>query len=340
MVRISKRGAAGFTLVELLVVIAIIAILISLLLPAVQKVREAASNTQCINNLRQIGIALHNYHTSNGGFPPAEAETPPGAGSAVPSVRHAWTTFLLPYIEQENLHRLYNFSPSPGVSPNFGWNDPSNDPVISQDIKLFICPSAPTAAGRKANVIAGEPGTNRPTRGIIDYVGSGTILRDNPALNQSRFNPPLFGTGSVNDGTYFGILGYNVSRKMQEVIDGASNTILVGECAGRSQLWRQGALAGGNSQRGAWADPRFQGAVLQLDGFDPSNPAGTTGGICAVNCSNQSANQGGLYSFHPHGANVLWGDSSVRPLRARLDVTTVATLITRNRREPLPSGID
>src|ERR1700756_2643029 len=100
MVR-SLQKRRGFTLVELLVVIAIIAILIGLLLPAVQKVREAAARAQCMNNLKQMGLALHNYHSVFGGFPPAKVTTP---------TTHNWTVFILPYIEQDNLYKRYNFS--------------------------------------------------------------------------------------------------------------------------------------------------------------------------------------------------------------------------------------
>src|SRR5271166_1797478 len=112
-----RRRAAGFTLIELLVVIAIIAILIGLLVPAVQQVRESANRTTCANNLRQLGLALHNYHGDYKGFPPGRYA--PANGSA-----HSFATLILPYMDQVNLYRQYNF--------NVTWSAAANDSGVIQ----------------------------------------------------------------------------------------------------------------------------------------------------------------------------------------------------------------
>src|SRR5829696_10024864 len=143
---VTKR--AGFTLIELLVVIAIIAILIGLLLPAVQKVREAAARTKCQNNLKQLALGLHNYHDANGAFPMARP--------AATAVSHSWPIYVFPYIEQAALYRQYNFA--------VRWDDatspqvPQNKEIIRTRLPMLECPSGPDRLF--------DPATDR---GFMDY---------------------------------------------------------------------------------------------------------------------------------------------------------------------------
>src|SRR5688572_19266635 len=131
------RTRRGFTLIELLVVIAIIAILIGLLLPAVQKVREAAQRTQCQNNLKQIGLGLHNYHDANNALPPSWKYAVPSGG--VPyATFHGWGVYVLPFLEQSALYQRYDFNKDSFEEPNLS--------VVLTPLKMFECPASPDPA--------------------------------------------------------------------------------------------------------------------------------------------------------------------------------------------------
>jgi prepilin-type N-terminal cleavage/methylation domain-containing protein/prepilin-type processing-associated H-X9-DG protein len=241
------RRRHGFTLIELLVVIAIIGILIALLLPAVQKVREAANRIHCQNNLKQLGLALQNYHDSYDGFPPA---TVTGLGAT----HHGWVARVLPYFEKDNLFRVYHW--------DVNWNDPLNDSTdlninplqINQTVlKDLTCPSAP--AGRHA----------ANSRGVNDYPAVNT--EDNMGV-LIHVNVPR--GGSLRSGT-----------RLSDVTDGTSNTIVLAEDGGRNQLWVKGKHMAGSNTNGAWVNPANMNTPV---GYDAAT--GTRPGSCAINCTN------------------------------------------------------
>jgi prepilin-type N-terminal cleavage/methylation domain-containing protein/prepilin-type processing-associated H-X9-DG protein len=276
----------GFTLIELLVVIAIIAVLIGLLVPAVQKVREAAARLTCQNNLKQLGLGLHNYHDVYKGFPPAVQDTP----------NFGWTQFILPYIEQQPLYNRINFKVN---WDHTAVNDADPGGVNQTEIAVFLCPSAPTGRSGDRN------------RKIIDY----------PAINQLT-RPNAYATNlPPSDPTYIGILGHNVRRRMVEVRDGTSNTLLLAESAGRNQKWQMGTMVSTSGTTGAWANP---GTAIVVTGFNPVTK--TLPGPCAVNCTNDNE----VYSFHTGGANVVFGDGSVRFMPATISLDLLIALTTRS----------
>jgi prepilin-type N-terminal cleavage/methylation domain-containing protein/prepilin-type processing-associated H-X9-DG protein len=329
----------GFTLIELLVVIAIIAILIGLLLPAVQKVREAAARMSCQNNLKQIGLALHNYHDANRNFPPAKInsgsaqdgtanyyQNKPGTfvtrnGRQFAKVySHTGFTMLLPYIEQDNLYKAYNFDlPStheswdgyaganghiPDDLANFpaGVRGTTNEQVVGTYVKTYTCPSDQNPPPLENFSLPASTGP-KPD-GYWAY--SGTNQRRSNYLFNTYKHTDYTSTYSVGD-TNAGVFGTNGAASLTNIRDGTSNTIMVGEA--RQQ------------QCSTYFGPRWGAGVhTSVHGYVPdfrfhiNYPAGNDTSLCFSNdpAIKKLQYAWGYGSWHTGGANFVFCDGSVR----------------------------
>lgn len=304
----------AFTLVELLVVIAIIGVLVALLLPAVQSAREAARRMQCSNNLRQIGIALHNFEDTNKCFPPGgvSGTTLTEAHNRfliTANTNHSWVIFLLPFMEQKNVYDLYKF--------NVDFRAPANQQARETVIKTLICPSTPRATPVQSVTYAGYGAVKVA---LTDYGVNNSI---SAALGPTA-GPNLIDAAS--EASPHGVMRVNEMQRFSDITDGTSNTFWIAENAGRPSLYRTGhKLVSGTTITGAgWTDRDNE---YITHGF--STDGVTSAGPCAINCTNNNE----IYGFHPSGGMVIFGDASVRMMMQGTDIRVVGAMLTRSAGE-------
>jgi prepilin-type N-terminal cleavage/methylation domain-containing protein/prepilin-type processing-associated H-X9-DG protein len=301
-----SRTRSGFTLIELLVVIAIIAILIGLLLPAVQKIREAANRLQCKNNLKQIGLAFHNYHATNDCFPSgfvskAAATDGPSLGPG-----WGWGGYLLPYLEQDNLFRQIDFTKDIA--------HPANAQARVTGLKAFRCPSD-SPAGPTTTV---RDGSGNPICEVAfgNYVGVAGVYEVS--------GYPDTGNGSP------GVLLRNSNVRVTDITDGSSNTIFVGE---RSWMW-QGKV---RSPLTTWTGAVTNAVIPQT--LNPALGVEVEGVMVLTNSgsvaegrvpNNTLDHVEDANSNHPQGVNFLFGDGSVRSIQNTISPAVWVGITTRS----------
>jgi prepilin-type N-terminal cleavage/methylation domain-containing protein len=349
-----RRGRQAFTLIELLVVIAIIAILIGLLVPAVQKVRDAAARLQCQNNLKQIGLALHNYHDTYKKFPsghemrsknwlgplpaPADAKFTTGRTSANPFYFSNWAIQILPFIEQGNLFKQYN--------NNYTNEHPNNRFVVQQFVPVYSCPSDPNAStlenpgstpsGAQYGSFQYAHGSYRGMTGINDYykgVNGGSPPDWGGYPNEVTYLIQHI-TGPAARGVLHGVDDWNSlsNERIASITDGTSNTLMAGERAtttttNRGTFWADSfnlysLSSAGVESASLLAD--YSACTALLGQQDPN------GNTDAFPCKY------GWGSLHTGGINFVCCDGHVVFISTSINMTVFQSLATISGGEVIP----
>jgi len=321
----NAQRRSGFTLIELLVVIAIIAILIGLLLPAVQKVREAAARMKCQNNLKQIGIAIHGYHDAMGRFPPgSSADIPPWKTTPptdpIQDWGSSWMVHMLAYIEQTAVLSKWQFA---GQS---GWQSANNNSTIKGlTISIYRCPSTSL------------PDLNPYSSTLPGAGGVGIMYTSYTSISGSAIDSGIktYGTNLVSEQ---GILYANSMVTMLQINDGTSNTVMVGEQSNHLRDVNNQVVLGGKyggpsniAVTSQGPDGWIQGSMIPANTVAPGGPKNKGGNDAVYNAntiryqinqigftitspgtSDNVGNNIPLSSMHTGGTNLLFGDGSVR----------------------------
>jgi len=320
MTRAPNRRPAGFTLIELLVVIAIIAVLIGLLLPAVQKVREAAQRTQCTNNLKQMGLALHNYHDANGTFPSGHKVTTTDYSNDNLAFYYAnWAILILPYMEQQSLYQQFD--------PTVSIFDARNKVIRETYVSSYTCP-----ADINANqILVPESSPGSGGGGVAFMTGS---YRGMGGVSATGFDQWAGFPSEVRKNflTRAGLRGMFHTdwpggpirpESMNTIPDGTSNTLFVGERATRTHVSR-GTFWANSFNLYSLSGAYNQSATLLAD-YD----------ACGNVASDIAQCKYGWGSFHTGQINFLFGDGSVRSVKTSIDMQVFIALATVGNGEPV-----
>ncbi len=290
-----SSGARAFTLVELLVVITIIGILIALLLPAVQAAREAARRTQCTNNLKQLGIACHNYHQVYGVLPLCNTYQPGYPNDT--GMRRSWTVGLLPYLEQGAIFEKMDMKKKGIESPNLE--------LIQQNLTVVLCPSDPQA---KTPLTRADAAASLKLALTCYAANVGDHFNDVP---DGLGYPPRYGNGSVDAATTRGVISrYGYSASFEEIRDGLSNTFLLGEVVPEWCVWQD------------WGHQSFATTGRPINNRNQDFATGVLSPWDPYNCIC-------FRSLHPGGAQFLLCDGSARFFNETIDYATFRALASR-----------